>query len=113
MYSDIYQNTFGVKPKLNTFSPLDKGDHPELDTSELLDQDCIQKHQSLTGALQWTISLGRIDINAAMMTLSSFRVEPRKGHIDRIKMVHSYLAKMKQFQTLLSIIQFIKDINLL
>ena len=92
---DIYKNTFGVKPKLNISSPLEKGDHPELDTSELLDQDGIQKYQSLIGALQWTVSLGRIDVNTAVMTLSSFRVEPRKGHMDRIKRVYSYLAKMK------------------
>ena len=92
---DIHKNTFGVKPKLNISSPLEKGDHPELDTSELLDQDGIQKYQSLIGALQWTVSLGRLDINTAVMTLSSFRVEPRKGHIDRIKRVYSYLAKMK------------------
>ena len=92
---DSYQNTFGVKPKLNISSPLEKGDHPELDTSELLDQDGIQKYQSLIGALQWTVSLGRMDINTAVMTLSSFRVEPRKGHMERIKRLYSYLAKMK------------------
>ena len=36
-----------------------------------------------------------MDINIAAITLSSFRVEPRKGHMDRIKRVYCYLAKMK------------------
>jgi hypothetical protein len=30
---DSYIPLFGMKAKLNVFSPLDKGDHPELDTS--------------------------------------------------------------------------------
>ena len=49
---DIYKNAFGVKPKLNISSPLEKRDYSELDISELLDQDGIQKYQSLIGALQ-------------------------------------------------------------
>ena len=32
-------------------SPIEKGDHPELDTSELLDMDGIRKYQSMIGAL--------------------------------------------------------------
>ena len=36
-----------------------------------------------------------MDINIDVMTLSSFRVEPMKVHIDRIKRLYSYLAKMK------------------
>ena len=74
---------------------MDKGDHPELDTSDFLDQDGIQKYQSLIGALQWTVSLGRLDINTAVMSLSSFRVEPSQGHMDRVKRIYSCLANMR------------------
>jgi hypothetical protein len=59
---DNYMRLFGSKAKLNVFSPLDKGDHPELDTSELLDAEDTQKYQSLIGSMQWAISLGRFDI---------------------------------------------------
>jgi hypothetical protein len=30
-----YKNSFGMKPSQNVTSPLEKGDHPELDNSEL------------------------------------------------------------------------------
>ena len=36
-----YEQMFGAKPKHNVTSPLEKGDHPELDTSDLLDFDQI------------------------------------------------------------------------
>ena len=86
---------FGEAPKTNVRSPIEKGDHPELDTNDLLDADGIQKYQSIIGSLQWAISIGRIDITTAVMTLSSFRAAPRKGHMDRAKRVAGYLCKMK------------------
>ena len=67
-----YKTMFGDKPSLRFHSPLEKGDHPELDTSEILDETGIQQYQSLIGSLQWAISLGRFDIATAVMTLSSF-----------------------------------------
>ena len=53
-------------------SPIEKNDHPELDTSELLGLDDITKYQSLIGALQWAVSIDRFDIMTSVMTLSSF-----------------------------------------
>ena len=76
-------------------SPLEKGDHPELDTSDLLDADGIQKYQSMIGAMQWAISIGRFNIATAVMSLSSFRVAPRIGHLDRCKRIYGYLHKMR------------------
>jgi hypothetical protein len=66
---DNYVRLFGEKARLNVFSPLDKGDHPELDTSEFLNEDDIQKYQSLIGSMQWALSLGRFDIGTAVMTM--------------------------------------------
>ena len=40
-------------------SPLDPDDHPELDTSEFLKGDDIIIYQSLIGAFQWAVSIGR------------------------------------------------------
>ncbi len=77
-----YERIFGSKPKQNITSPLEKGDHPELDMSDELDADGIKNYQSLIGALQWSVSLGRIDITTAIMTMSGFRVAPRKGHLE-------------------------------
>ena len=67
-----YERMFGEKPHANVYSPLERGDHPELDNSELLDKTGIQQYQSLIGSLQWAISLGRFDIATAVMTMSSF-----------------------------------------
>jgi hypothetical protein len=71
-----YKQMIGEKPSTKVHSPLEKGDHPELDTSELLDQTGVQQYQSLIGSLQWAISLGRFDIATAVMSLSSFWALP-------------------------------------
>ena len=89
-----YKRMFGKNPK-EFKSPLEPNDHPELDTSPLLDEDGIKKYQSLIGAIQWAVTLGRLDVNTAVMTLSSFRAMPREGHLERTKRVVGYLAKMK------------------
>jgi hypothetical protein len=44
----------------------------EMDTSELLDQEGMERYQSLIGSLQWAVSLGHMDIATAVMTMSSF-----------------------------------------
>jgi hypothetical protein len=75
--------------------PLEKGDHPEIDTSAFLEEEDIKKYQSLIGALQWTVTLGRFDITTAVMTMSSFRAAPRKGHMERVKRICGYLHKFK------------------
>jgi hypothetical protein len=90
-----YERMFGEQPKQNVTSPLEKGDHPELDTSELLDSQGISMYQSLIGALQWVISIGRFDVHTAVMTLSGFRVAPRRGHLERVQRVYGYLSKMR------------------
>ena len=89
-----YKRMFGCSPK-PVSSPLENNDHPELDTSEELDNEDIKKYQSLIGALQWAVSIGRIDVTTAIMTMSGFRVAPRKGHLDRVKRIYGYLCKMR------------------
>ncbi len=67
---------FGEKPKQIVTSPLGSADHPELDLTELLDEEGIKHYQSLIGSIQWAMSLGRLDVNTAVMTLSSFCAAP-------------------------------------
>ena len=92
---DEYKRMFGESPKQNVLSPLEKGDHPELDETEFLEAKGITQYQSLIGCMQWAISLGRVDIATAVMTMSAFRPAPRIGHLDRAKRIVAYLAKMK------------------
>jgi hypothetical protein len=72
---------FGSQPSTKHHSPLVKNDHPELDTSESLDEDGITQFQSLIGILQWTITLGRFDVGTSVMTTSGFRIAPQEGHM--------------------------------
>ena len=91
---DEYERLFGSKPKQYT-SPLIKGDHPEVDSSDLLDFKMTKIYQSLIGALQWVIQIGRFDVQAAVMTLSQFRAAQHLGHINRVKRIYGYLSKMR------------------
>ena len=70
---------------------MESGDNQELDTSEFLKEDDIKKYQSMIGAAQWVINLGRFDIAVHVMSMSSFRVQPRVGHLSRMKRIYSYL----------------------
>ena len=91
---DNYKRIFGTNPK-QASSPLVKGDHPELDTSPLLDLEKIKIYQSLIGGLQWSIQIGRFDVGTATMTMSRFRAAPREGHLERVKRIFGYLSKMR------------------
>ena len=55
---DSFKQLFGCMPNKKYPSPLEDGDHPELDTSKFLDEDNIQKHQSLVRAIQWAVYIG-------------------------------------------------------
>ena len=74
---------------------IGEGDHSELDDSELLDAKGIKIYQSMIGAFQWAFTIGHFEINTAEMTLSGFCVAPRYGRLDRAKLMHGYLAKMR------------------
>ena len=87
---ESFERMFKEKPRKSR-PPLEGGDHPELDTSELCDEHQIKQFQTLIGQLQWLISLGRFDIAVHVMSLSRFRAQPRKGHLDRAKRIVGYL----------------------
>ena len=89
---EYYERTFNQKPKFAT-SPLEPGDHPELDDSPLLDGPQTTVYMSLIGQLQWLITLGRLDVMQATVSLSSFRSMPRQGHLNRAKRVFGFVAK--------------------
>ena len=87
---ESYERMFNEKPRKSR-PPLEGGDHPELDTSELCDEHQTKQFQTLIGQLQWLISLGRFDIAVHVMSLSRIRAQPRKGHLDRAKRIVGYL----------------------
>ena len=95
---ETYERLFGEPPTDKVLSPLTKGDHPELDTSIFLEENDIEIYQSLIGSMQWAVSIRRWDIQTAVMTLSSFRAQPRQGHLDQAKRVYCYPKNMKHFK---------------
>ena len=72
-------------------SPLEPGDHPEMDESEIMDTDDVAKYQMLCGCAQWAVSLGRFDIQYAVNTMARFAVCPREGHMKRMLRIFGYL----------------------
>jgi hypothetical protein len=58
-----------------------------MDNSPFLGQDETQQFQSLIGAMQWAVLIGRLDIATAVMSLSSFCAMPTsgKGNLQMIK----------------------------
>ena len=87
-----YTTMFGEKPK-EASSPMVEKDHPELDTTEELDATGIKQYQSLIGALQWLVTLGRFDILLGVTTMSGYRVAPRIGHLERLKRMYGYIKR--------------------
>ena len=69
--NESYERIFGRKPK-HYISPMVPGDHPELDITDLLEDKDIQTYQSLIGQIQWSVTLGRLDVQTAVMTMSGF-----------------------------------------
>ena len=87
---ESYERMFKEKPRKSR-PPLEGGDHPELHTPELCDVHQTNQFQTLVGQLQWLISPGHFDIAVHVMSLSRFRAQPRKGHLDRAKRIFEYL----------------------
>src|SRR5688500_16398191 len=83
------------KPSTKVYLLLERGDHPEIDESNLLDKLGIEQYQSLIGFLQWAISLECFDIASAVMSMLSFHIAPRRGHLQQLQRICEYLVKMK------------------
>ena len=95
--ADSYKRLFNEDPPKSYKTPLDKNDHPELDTSEILEGDMAAKYLTIVGQLQWLVTLGRFYIYAQVATMSRFRAAPRQGHMDRLKRIYSYAIRTKDY----------------
>ena len=84
-----YKRLFNDDPPKGYKTPLDKNDHPELETSEILEGDMAAKYLSMVAQLQWLVTLGRFDRHAQVAAMSRFRAAPRQRHMDRLKMIYS------------------------
>ena len=78
---------------LNVKASLKKNDHPELDNTELCNEEQITEHMSMIGQLQWSVALGRFDVLAHVMSMSRFRLTSKIEHLERMKRLYGYLQK--------------------
>ena len=82
-----------LKIPLKAETPLMTSYRPELDISpELMPRDSAY-YQSLIGILWWIVGLRRIDICLEVSMMSSHLVMPRKGHLDQMLHIFTYLRK--------------------
>jgi hypothetical protein len=65
-------------------------DCAKIDNSDLLNALSIKQYQSLIGALQWLVTLGRFDIHLGVATMSSYCCAPCQGHINQLKLMYGY-----------------------
>ena len=89
--ADTYKRLFNEDPPKGYKTPLDKNDHPELDTSEILEGDMAAKYLTMVDQLQWLVT-------AQVATMSRFRAASRQGHMDRLKRIYSYAIRTKDYE---------------
>ena len=72
MILESYKKMFPGKNFTNVKSPLEKNNYPELDNSELCNEEHITKYMCMIDHLQWAITLGRYDVLAQVISISRF-----------------------------------------
>ena len=94
---DTYKRLFNEDPPKGYKTPLDKNDHPELDTSEILEGDMAAKYLTMVNQLQGLVTLVRFDIHAQVATMSRFRVAHRQRHTYGLKRIYSSSIRTKDY----------------
>ena len=74
-------------------TPMLAGSHPELDTTDFLDDEDTQLYQSYVGVLRWAVELGRVDLAHAAGVMARFSAAPRQGHMVDIIRIFCYCKK--------------------
>lgn len=82
------------KTRMDTPAPTDF--HPEIDSTEFLDDDTTTLYQSYIGILRWAVELGRIDLNHFASTMAKFSASPREGHLFALIRFFAYVKKHLQ-----------------
>ena len=74
-------------------TPLPDGYHPELDETPILPTEKASFYRSITGALNWVVTLCRIDLAFTNQLMSRYNAAPRQGHLDAVVKVIGYLKR--------------------
>jgi len=97
------ESIFGVLAKNKSALPQEStankvANHPETDTSPLLDTRRHRHFQMLLGMIQWLCTIGRPDLCHAAASLSRFGACPREGHLDLALHVFGYIKMFSNRQ---------------
>ena len=95
--AETHERLSNEEPPKGHKAPLDKNDHPDLDTTEILEGDMAAKYLTMVGQLQWLVTLGRFYVHAHVATMSRFRAAPRQGHMDRLKRIYACAIGTKDY----------------
>ena len=89
----VQENMPEHKHSSRATNPFAKDYDPDLDTTVELDEDQATYNQPQIGILHWIVELGRIDIATEVSLLASHVALPRKGHLQTVFHIYSYLKK--------------------
>lgn len=70
--------------------------HPKMDESPLLDTEGVRQFQILIGMAQWAVTIRRINLAHAILSLSRFYTAPRQGHLELAMRVFGYVKKFPE-----------------
>ena len=65
--------------------------HPELETSEFLNEEKSRLYRMIVRCLNWAVTLGRFDVLFAVSTLARYGISPCKGHLKEAIRALGYL----------------------
>ena len=85
----IKQRGLALNKKAQT--PFTTDYSPEIDGSEILNDEDATYYQSLIGISRWIVEIGRIDISMEVSAMSSFIAAPRYGHLLQVLHIFTYL----------------------
>ena len=94
---EIYIRLFNTQPPKCLKTPLEKNDHPEFDTTNIFHGHQVNHYLTIVHQLQWLITLGRLDIQAQVISMSRFRAAPRQGHLERLKQIYTYVIRTRDY----------------
>ena len=78
---EAYIRLFNTEPSKGLKTPLEKNDHPELDTTDILEGQQVNHYLTIIDELQWLITLGRFDIQAQVISMSCSVMEPDYSYL--------------------------------
>jgi hypothetical protein len=84
---------YGTKLPKRVSGPLPTNYRPETDVTPELEGEELSYYHSQIGVLRWIVELGRIDIITEVSSLASCLALPRKGHLEAVFHLYTYLKK--------------------